>query len=83
MIDLDKLYNEFEDDIIYIVDALSMTVPLNSIQLKSTFTKDELIELEELIGKVRKATTENEKTLLLMRQGNIILKLLSVLGVAL
>ena len=83
MIDIDELYNEFEDDIKNTVNVLSMTLPLNSSQLKAAFTKEELVELENLIGKVKAAANDNHKTLLLMQHGNIVLKLLSILGVAL
>lgn len=81
-INLSDLYSEFEDEIKTEVDALSMSLPLSGAQLKAAFTKDELVELEQLLGKVQAATFENEKAALLGMQSNVVLKLVSALGVA-
>lgn len=81
MIDLDSLYSEFEDDIKSEVDSLSMSLPLSGAQLKKAFTSEEIKKLDELLGAVQAARFENEKITLLTNEGNLVLKLMSALGV--
>jgi hypothetical protein len=81
-IDLNALYSEFETEIQNEVDSLTMSLPLSGAQLKKAFTTEEMKELDTMLAAVRAATTENEKAALLGGEANLVLKLVSVLGVA-
>ena len=81
-IDLEALRNEFSDDIKSNVDSLTMSLPLSGAQLKAAFTNEELKEIDELLEAVRAATMENKEAVLMGGRANLLLKLVSSLGVA-
>lgn len=81
-LDLNDLYGEFSEDIKSSVDSLTMSLPLSGAQLKAAFTDDELTEIDGLLEAVRAATYENKEAALMGGQSNLLLKLVSTLGVA-
>jgi len=79
LVDIREVYGPEVGDII---DDLTVLTPLNHLDLKSTFSDNELIELRQNLADVRDATSENEKISKLMEQGSKLLKLMKKVGFA-